>query len=76
MKFCPGDQELHLVSHQEKVNVRAIPEVGWGGVQMTGALRKPMGTSIPGHGSLQAGSFAQKLGKKNKTMDWRVEGVE
>ena len=35
-----------------------------------------MGTSIPGHGSLEAGSFAQKLGKKNKTMDWRVEGVE
>ena len=32
-----------------------------------------MGTSIPGQGSLQAGSFAQKLGKKNKTMDWGVE---
>ena len=29
-----------------------------------------MGTSIPGQGSLQSGSFAQKLGKKNKTMDW------
>ena len=28
---------------------------------------------IPGQCSLQAGSFAQKLGKKNKTMDWGVE---
>ena len=25
-----------------------------------------MGTSIPGQGSLQAGSFAQKLGKRTK----------
>ena len=32
-----------------------------------------MGTSIPGQGSLQAGSFAQNLGKKNKTMNWGVE---
>ena len=29
-------------------------------------LRKPMGTSIPGQGSLQTGSFAQKLGKKEQ----------
>ena len=30
MKFFPGDRRLHLVSHQEKVNVPAIPEVGGG----------------------------------------------
>ena len=32
-----------------------------------------MGASIPGQGSLQASSSAQKLGKKNKTMDLGVE---
>ena len=39
MKFCPGNRRLHLVLHQEKVNVPVIPEVvgGWG-FQMTGAL--------------------------------------
>ena len=33
---------------------------------MTGALRKPMGTSIPGHGSLQARLICAKIGKKEQ----------
>ena len=43
MKFCPGVQGILFVSHQEKVNVPAIPEVGGAGVSNdSGAITKEL----------------------------------